>query len=125
MYLYPQATEPLAGNRTITISVSDNNYTSTISVTVRVELINDNIPVIDLNGPLVDGLNHSAIVVFSIMPSRQAIATPFVNISDNDNDAYINKLEIRLNEESDDSLVFNLTDCYLPQGVDQISCQLK
>ena len=125
VYSYPQATEPLAGNRTIIISASDNTSISTVSITVQVELINDHSPIVDLNGPLTDGLNYSTSVVFNyVMPNRVAIATPFVNIIDNDNDAYINKLEIRLNEESEDSLVLNLSNCYLPQGLDQISCQI-
>lgn len=125
VYSYPQATEPLAGNRTITISTSDNTTISTISITLQIELINDHNPIVDLNGPLMDGLNYSTSVVFNyVMPNREAIATQFVNISDNDNDAYINTLEIRLNEESEDSLVLNLTNCNLPQGLDQISCQI-
>ena len=125
VYSYPQATEPLAGNRTITISASDNTYISTVSITLQVELINDHNPIVDLNGPLMDGVNYSTSVVFNyVVPNREAIATQFVNIIDNDNDAYISKLEIRLNEESEDSLVLNLTNCYLPQGLDQISCQI-
>ena len=125
VYSYPQAMEPLAGNRTITILTSDNTSMSSISITLRVELINNNIPIVDLNGPTMDGLNYLTSVNYShVTPNRVAIAAPFVNISDGDSDAFINKLEIRLNEESEDSLVLNLSNCNLPQGLAQISCQI-
>lgn len=125
VYSYPQAAEPLAGNRTITISASDGSSASTVSIILRVELINNNIPIVDLNGPDMDGLNYATSVNFNhVVPNRVAIATPFVSISDGDTDAFINKLEIRLNEESEDSLVLNLSNCNLPQGLAQISCQI-
>lgn len=117
--------EPLAGNRTIIVSASDGTSTSTVSITLQVELVNNYRPIVDLNGPSVDGLDYSTSVNFNyVQPNRVAIATPFVNIVDNDTDVFINKIEIRLNEESEDSLVLNLPNCYLPQGLVQTSCQI-
>ena len=118
--------EPLAGNRTITIAVSDSNSTSTVSITLQVELVNNHNPVVDLNGRNVDGLNYSTSINFNyVSPNRAAIATPLVTISDDDTDAYINKLEIRLNEESRDYLVLNLSNCTLPPDLAQTSCQIR
>jgi len=117
--------EPLAGNRTITISASDNANTSTVSITIQIEIVNIYNPVVDLNGPNMDGLNFSTSINFDyVSPNRVAIAPMFVNITDNDTNAFINKLEIRLNEESEDSLVLNLPSCSLPQGHIQTSCQI-
>lgn len=79
----------------------------------------------DLNGATVDGLNYSTSINFNyVVPNRVAIVAPNVNITDGDTDSFINKVEIRLNEESEDSLVLNLSNCSLPQGLPQISCQI-
>ena len=125
IYSYPQAVEPLAGTRTITISASDDMSTSAVTITLQVQLVNNHNPIVDLNGPIMDGLNYSTILNFNYaMPNRVAIAAPNVHITDADGDAFINKLEIRLNEESEDLLVMDLPNCYLPQGLAQISCHI-
>ena len=115
----------MAGNRTITISASDDILTSTLSITLLVELVNNHNPTIDLNGPTMDGLNYSTSINFNYaVPNRVAIVSPNVAITDDDTDAFINKLEIRLNEESEDLLVVNLPNCQLPPDVAEISCQI-
>ena len=117
--------EPMAGNRTITISASDDTSTSTLSITLMVELVNNHNPTVDLNGPTMNGMNYSTSVNFSYaVPNKVSIVSPDVTISYGDTDAFINKLEIRLNEEFEDSLIVNLPNCSLPQGVAQISCQI-
>ena len=117
--------EPLPGNRTITISASDDILTSTLSITLLVELINNHNPIVDLNGPTMDGLNYSTSVNFNrVVPNKVAIVSPNVNITDGDTNAFINKLEIRLHEESEDLLIVNLPNCQLPPGVAEISCQI-
>ena len=117
--------EPLAGNRIITVTASDGTSTSTVSITVQVELVNNHRPIVDLNGPNVDGLDYSTSVNFNCLtPNRVSIAASSVNIIDNDTDGYINKIEISLNEESEDSLVLDLPNCSLPQDLAQTSCQI-
>lgn len=91
-----------------------------------VELVNIHKPIVDLNGPSMDGLNYSTSINFNFaVPNKVAIVSPNVNITDSDTNAFINKLEIRLNEESNDVFIVNLPNCQLPPGIAEMSCQIR
>jgi len=117
--------ETIAGNRTVIISASDGMSVATITITIQVEIGNDHDPIIDLNGPNVDGIDYSTSIQFNyVTPNIIEIASPNVNVSDRDVDAFISRLEVRLNEESDDSLVLDLPNCTLPRSVSETSCHI-
>jgi len=117
--------EAVAGNRTVIISASDGISVAAVTITIQVEIGNEYDPVVDLNGPNIDGINYSTSVQFNyVTPNVIEIATPNVTISDRDADAFISRLEVRLNEESADSLVLDLPNCTLPQTVSETSCHI-
>ena len=124
-YIYVPPMGAVAGNRTVIISASDGTSVATVTITIQVEIGNEHDPVVDLNGPNIDGINYSTSVQFNYVTLNVIeIATPNVTISDRDADAFISRLEVRLNEESADMLVLNLPNCTLPQAVNETSCHI-
>ena len=58
------AEEPSATGRLIEISVRDSDFTSNSAIiAVTVDLVNDNIPVLDLSGSSVDGLDYQTVFI--------------------------------------------------------------
>jgi len=115
--------ESIAGNRTITISVSDGTSVATDSITIQVIIPNIHPPLVDLNGPNLDGIDYSTSVQFNyVTPNIVEIASPNVSVFDLDTNAFINRLEVSL--DGMDFLILDLPNCALPQDLDEISCHI-
>ena len=94
--------EPLGGQRTITISVSDGTFTSNTGVIlIDVKLINDNEPVLDLSQS-VAGLGFSTTFVEEGGPV--SVVGFDATLSDPDEDGEIVHINVTLNGVLDDSL---------------------
>jgi len=64
-YIYVPPMGAVAGNRTVIISASDGTSVATVTITIQVEIGNEHDPVVDLNGPNIDGINYSTSVQFN------------------------------------------------------------
>ena len=74
---------------------------------VTVRLVNDNPPVVDLNGPALPSINHAATLIFHVPVNTTTIASPDVAIMDLDEDGRIEELVVNLTvgrENADDTI---------------------
>lgn len=78
-YTYEPSGEPLPGQRVITVTVSDGLFSSSVTVSVTVDIINNNPPRVHVGRPLVTFVEGS--------PSPLAVGTAaMVTITDGDNE---------------------------------------
>ena len=80
------ADEPAAGQRVITITATGQNESQSCTVMVSVLPINDNPPVVDLNGPDVPSINYTRTLDYNFLNQNSVeIASSMATISDQDN----------------------------------------
>ena len=107
------AEEPLTGQRVIQLQISDGNFTSQVTeILVNIGIVND-LPVIDLNGPVLPDRN------FMVNYVEGAGATVIVNsssltVKDNDNST-LSSVIVNLTNILDDPL--EIIDVTIPPGV--------
>ena len=78
-YTYEPSGEPLPGQRVITVTVSDGLFSASVTVSVTVDIINNNPPRLHVGLPLVTFVEGS--------PSPLAVGTAaMVTITDGDNE---------------------------------------
>ena len=78
------ASEPTEGTRHVSISVSDGRRDVTCVVSIEIILVNDNVPEVDLNGPLVAGIDFSVDVLYSMSGNSAKIAADAATVTDAD-----------------------------------------
>lgn len=81
----------------VNITVDQYTYSTSCYIPVNVQLINDNIPTVDLNGPNVDGTNYTTSLRYS---SKSTNSTPIASndaiISDVDMDSKVISITLEL-----------------------------
>ena len=92
-----RADEPAMVQRSINISVTSPTDSQSCNILVSIVLMNDNPPVIDLNGPLQPSINYTVALNYSFMSQASVwIASRDASISDLDTDGRIERLEVNL-----------------------------
>ena len=88
--------EPSAEQRNISVTVESLAASQSCGLLVSILLVNDNPPVVDLNGPSLTSVNHAASVVFDMPINSAAIASPDATITDLDQDGRIETVVVNL-----------------------------
>lgn len=77
--------------------VSSPNDSQSCSILVSVVLVNDNLPVVDLNGPLQPSINHTVMLNYNFASQASVwIASRDATISDLDSDGRVETLQVEL-----------------------------
>lgn len=91
------ADEPAMVQRSVVVSVTTPSDTRTCSVLVSVQLVNDNVPVVDLSGPLEPFTNLSLVLDYNFISQASVwVSSRDATISDADADGRIEMLLIDL-----------------------------
>lgn len=104
-----RASEPAIVQRSITLVInsSSSSDSQSCSLLVSVLLINDNAPVVDLNGPLQPFLNHTIALNYNfVSQASEWVAARDATISDLDTDGRIETLQVELTPGFPDDGVF-------------------
>jgi hypothetical protein len=112
---------PLPDDRLVSLVVNDGLFKSNVfSNTIQMVLLNQFMPVIDLNGPAVDGNNF--MITFTEEGSPVSIANITAFISDNDtalNESILTGLDVELVNPQDENELIRLNSTYLvPSAID-------
>ena len=99
-----KARDPTGGTRTVTFTVTDGHSNATCVQTLVVVTVNDNHPVVDLNGPSLQGSDYDARVLFSGISQHVAVAAKDATITDADGEMTELQLNI-LNPRDDEKFV--------------------
>jgi hypothetical protein len=92
------ADEPARVQRSISLTVISPNDSQSCNVLVSVILVNDNPPVVDLNGPSLASINHSVMLNYTFINQASVwIAARDATVSDLDADGRIETLLVDLN----------------------------
>ena len=92
-----RGSEPAMETRSISVRVSGLNDSQSCNILVSISLVNDNPPVVDLNGPLQPSINYSTALNYSFIRQNSVwIAARDATISDFDADGRTELVEINL-----------------------------
>lgn len=93
-----QAVEPSLIPRRIMVSISSPESTQSCPILVSISPVNDNSPVVDLNGPLNPSINHTVLLNYTFLsgPASEWISARDASITDADQDARIESLTVEL-----------------------------
>lgn len=94
------APEPTSGTRTVSFTVNDGQTNVTCVKSLEVVVVNDNPPVVDLNGPSLPGIGYSTRVTYSF--SVQPIAVTASGATVTDLDGEITELRLEVASPQDD-----------------------
>ena len=101
------ADEPSLRERVIAITVNGISETRSCNVLVSIIPVNDNTPVVDLNGPLLSGINHSVVLPYNFFSSASVwISSRDATVSDFDQDSRIESLDIRLDRGASEDVIY-------------------
>lgn len=86
--------EPSLAERTITVFVSAENATSSCNILVSVIPVNDNVPVVDLNGPSNPSINHTVKLNYTFLsvPSSEWVSARDATLFDGDQNGRIESI---------------------------------
>lgn len=107
------AEEPSSETRQISLTVYPPSASASCLVLVTIQLINDNRPVLDLNGPNKSGINYTTTVSYNHQsPAKVHIAASDSTITDDDVDSRIMSIELILSSVVEgDKILFDATIC--------------
>ena len=93
-----QAVEPSLLQRTVTVSISSSDDTQSCPILVSISPVNDNAPVVDLNGPLDPSINHTVMLNYTFLsgPASEWISARDASVMDEDQDGRIESLTAEL-----------------------------
>ena len=93
-----RATEPSLTQRRIVISVSSSDDIQSCSILVSINPVNDNVPVVDLNGPLEPSINHTVMLNYTFLegPATEWISARDASVIDEDQNSRIASLTAEL-----------------------------
>lgn len=93
-----QAVEPSLLQRTVTVSISSSDDTQSCPILVSISPVNDNAPVVDLNGPLDPSINHTVMLNYTFLggPASEWISARDASVTDEDQDGRIESLTAEL-----------------------------
>lgn len=113
--------------RTVDVTIFQPMENSTCQISIDVSLINDNVPVVDLNGPEQLFQNYSTTVAYSYLsPNSVNIASSDAQIIDLDMESTVVSLMVELIAGQDgDRLLFNTNLCPLFVSTDSNTCYLR
>ena len=90
---------------------------------VEVVLVNDNVPVVDLNGAQEPSLDYTTSVHYALPPARVAIASSMARLSDMDRDGRITTVWVSLTPgQQGDRLLFQSV---CPAIITPMTCVLR
>lgn len=89
-----RASEPSLVQRMITLVISSPNDTQSCNILVSISPVNDNVPIVDLNGPSIPSVNHTVRLIYTFLmgPSSEWIASRTASVSDQDQNGRIESL---------------------------------
>ena len=113
--------------RTVDVNVSQPMENVTCKITIGISLINDNIPVVDLNGPEQVSQNYSTSVTYNYRsPNSTNLASSDAQIIDLDNENVISFLMIELIAGQDgDTVLFDPNLCPVHVLTESETCYLR
>ena len=93
-----EAVEPSLIQRNIMVSISGPDDTQSCPILVSISPVNDNAPVVDLNGPLDPSINHTVLLNYTFVngPASEWISARDASVMDEDQDSRIESMTVDL-----------------------------
>ena len=113
--------------RTVDVTVFQPMENVTCQISIDISLINDNIPVVDLNGPEQASQNYSTAVTYNYMyPNSINLASSDALIIDLDSENVLSSLIVELITGQDgDTILLDTNLCPLHDPTESETCYLR
>ena len=113
--------------RTVDVTVFQPMENATCQISIDISLVNDNVPLVDLNGPDQAFQNYSTTVTYNYLsPNSVNIASSDAEIIDLDTESTISSLMFELVAGQDgDQVLFDTNLCTLPVPSVSETCYLR